>query len=55
MKKPEERICPMCKLEMEDEYHFVTVCSAYQEKRNVLLGNLKNEHLISQSEQNAAK
>ena len=21
-KKPEERICPVCKLEMEDEYHF---------------------------------
>ena len=22
-KKPEERICPICKIEMEDEYHFI--------------------------------
>ena len=22
-KKPEERICPICKIEMEDEYHFL--------------------------------
>ena len=45
-KKPEE-ICPICKLEMEDEYHFLTECPAYhQEKRNVLFDNLKNEHLI---------
>ena len=44
--KPEERICPMFKLEMEDEYHFLTLCPAHQEKRNVLFDNLKNEHLI---------
>ena len=32
---------------MEDEYHFLNVCSAYQKKRNVILfDNLKNEHLI---------
>ena len=31
-KKPRERICPMFKLEMEDEYHFLTLCPAYQEK-----------------------
>ena len=45
-KKPEERICPMFKLEMEDEYHFLTLCPAYQEKRNVVFDNLKNEHFI---------
>ena len=45
-KKPEERICPMFKLEMEDEYHFLTLCPAHQEKRNVVFDNLKNEHLI---------
>ena len=45
-KKPEERIRPMFKLEMEDEYHFLTLCPAYQEKRNVVFDNLKNEHLI---------
>ena len=37
---------PVCKLEMEDEYHFLTVCHAYQEIRNVLLDSLKNECLI---------
>ena len=32
---------------MEDEYHFLNVCSADQEKRNVILfDNLKNEHLM---------
>ena len=45
-KKPVERICPMFKLEMEDEYHFLTLCPAHQEKRNVVFDNLKNEHLI---------
>ena len=46
VKKPEERICPMFKLEMENEYLFLTVCPAYQEKRNVVFDNVKNEHLI---------
>ena len=27
-KKPEERICPICKIEMEDEYHFLNICPA---------------------------
>ena len=36
----------MFKLEMEDEYHFLTLCPAHQEKRNVVFDNLKNEHLI---------
>ena len=31
-KKPAERICPICKIEMEDEYHFLNICSAYHEK-----------------------
>ena len=44
-KKPEEKICPICKLETEGKYHFLTVCPAYQEKRNVLSDNLKNKHL----------
>ena len=36
---------------MEDEYHFLNVCSSYQEKRNVILfDNLKNEHLIRVNE-----
>ena len=28
-KKPAERICPICKIEMEDEYHFLNICPAY--------------------------
>ena len=31
-KKHAERICPICKIEMEDEYHFLDICSAYHEK-----------------------
>ena len=40
-KKPEERICPICKVEMEDEYHFLNICPAYQEKRCSLLDYLE--------------
>ena len=49
-KKSEERICLICKLEMEDEYHFFTVSSTYQERRNhyVLFNNLKSEHLLKE-------
>ena len=32
-KKPAERICAICKKEMENEYHFLNICPAYQEKR----------------------
>ena len=32
-KKPAERTCPICKIEMEDEYHLLNICPAYQEKR----------------------
>ena len=27
-KKPEERICPICKKDVEDEIHFLTLCPA---------------------------
>ena len=39
-KKLAERICPICKIEMEDEYHFLNICSANQEKRCSLLDYL---------------
>ena len=39
-KKPAERICPICKIEMEDEYHFLNICPAYQEKRWLLVDYL---------------
>ena len=37
-------MCPVCKLEMEDEYHLNVY--APPGKTNVLLDNLKNDHLI---------
>ena len=44
--KPAERICPICKIEMEDEYHFLNICPAYQEKRCSLLDYLEKEYGI---------
>ena len=34
-KKPNERICPLCKKEAEDEKHFLVSCPGYQEKTEV--------------------
>ena len=48
-KKPAERTCPICKIEMEDEYHFLNICPAYQEKRSSLLDYLENEYRIKMS------
>ena len=45
-KKPAERTCPICKIEMEDKYHFLNICPAYQEKRSSLLDYLENEYRI---------
>ena len=45
-KKPAERICPICKIEMEDEYHFLNICPAYQEIRCSLLDYLEKEYII---------
>ena len=44
-KKPAERVCPICKIEMEDEYHFLNICPAYQEKRCSLLEYLEKERI----------
>ena len=41
-----ERICPICKIEKEDEYHFLNKCPAYQEKRFSLLDYLEKEYRI---------
>ena len=43
-KKPAERTCPICKIEMEDEYHFLNICPASQEKRCSLLDYLEEEY-----------
>ena len=43
-KKPEERICPICKKDVEDEIHFLTL---YQEKRSTLFEYLNKEYRIS--------
>ena len=45
-KKPAERICPICSIEMEDEYHFLDLCPAYQKKRCSLLNYLEKEYRI---------
>ena len=45
-KKPAERTCPICNIEMEDEYHFLNICPAYQEKRCSLLDYLEIEYRI---------
>ena len=44
-KKPAERICSICKIEMEDEYHFLNICPAYQENRCSLLDYLELDAL----------
>ena len=46
-KKPEERICPICKKGVEDEIHISTLCPANQETRSTLFQNLNNEYRIS--------
>ena len=43
-KKPAERTWPISKIEMEDEYHFLNICPAHQEKRSSLLDYLEKEH-----------
>ena len=43
-KKPAERTCPICKIEMEAEYHFLNICPAYQEKRCSLIDYLEKEY-----------
>ena len=43
LKEPAERICPICKIEMENKYHFLNICPAYQEKRCSLLDYLEKE------------
>jgi len=45
-KKPAERICPICKIEREDEYHFLNIFPAYQEKRRSLLDYFEKEYRI---------
>ena len=46
-KKPEERICPICKKDVEDEIPFLSLCPAYQEKRSTLFEYLNKEYRIS--------
>ena len=51
-KKPEERICPICKKDVEDEIHFLTLCPAYQEKKKYFIWILK-QTIQNISKQNA--
>ena len=43
------------KLEMEDEYHFLNICPAYQEKRCSLLDYLEKEYRIKISRMSTDK
>ena len=54
-KKPAERICPICRIEMEDEYHFLKIYPAYQEKRCSLLDYLEKEYGIKISKMSPNK
>ena len=54
-KKPAERVCVICKIEMEDEYHFLNICPAYQEKRCSFLDYLEKEYRIKISRMSANK
>ena len=39
--KLEERICPICKTGVEDEFHVLFTCSAYDNFRNCLFNHVK--------------
>ena len=45
-KKPAERTCAICKIEIEDGYHFLNICPAYKERRSSLLDYLEIEYRI---------
>ena len=45
--KPKERICSICKKDVEDEIHFSILCPAYQEKRSTLFEYLNKEYSVS--------
>ena len=49
-KKLAERICPICKIEREDEYHFLNICSAYQEKRMFVTRLFEKEYRMKKAE-----
>ena len=38
-KKPNKRICPLCREEAEDEKHFLVSCPVYQKKKENLCSN----------------
>ena len=57
-KKPNERICPLCNKEAEDEKHFLVSCPGYQEKRKsrfeclstelkIPIGKMSTENIFS--------
>ena len=54
-KKPKERICPICKIEMQAECHFLNICSTYQEKRDSLIDYLEKEYRIRTSRMSPIK
>ena len=45
-KKPNERVCPLCMKQGEDEKHFLVSSPVYQEKRKSLFESLHKEFKI---------
>ena len=45
-KKPNERVCPLCMKQGEDEKHFLVSSPVYQEKRKSLFESLYKEFKI---------
>ena len=42
-RKKEDKNCKLCKMEIEDEIHFISTCNKLKEERDELLKNLQNE------------
>ena len=40
--KPQNRICPLCKKEMEDEIYFLLRCPRYENIRKIFTQNIKS-------------
>ena len=53
-KKPEERICPICKIEMEDEYHFLNICPHSLPGKKMFVTWLFGKRIWNKNKQNVA-
>ena len=51
-KKPAERTWPVCKIEMEDEYHFLNICPALIPGKTIFLTRLFGKRIYNKNKQN---